>query len=259
MCGTILWFVRFLSKRSPRQTRRHYNALNLSVRFNFKVSLWNSHSVQGASAGSTAMRYYQLHVTGGNIAALTVQAASFNPDDGNRYIPSSAGDRVGDMALAYSAASATLIPAIRYAGRLATHPINTFGQTETTLIEGTGAQNNSTRWGDYSTMTLDPDGCTFWLTAKCYAATSGNWLTRIGSFKHPSCTAITSGAARHGTVSTSPGGAPIVGAILHLGSRTASTNASGFYSFNSMPAGTYHGLYASAPGSVDSGSINNIN
>ena len=61
------------------------------------------------------------------------------------------------------------------------------------LIAGGGAQNNSCggpceRWGDYSTMTVDPvDDCTFWYTTEYYAASGSDWHTRIGSFKFPSC------------------------------------------------------------------------
>src|SRR4029453_8719418 len=75
-----------------------------------------------------------------------------------------------------------------------TDPLNTLGQGETTLWAGTGAQTNTCggepcgRWGDYSAMSVDPvDDCTFWYTNEYYAANGGNWQTRIGSFKYPSC------------------------------------------------------------------------
>ncbi|KAB2951882.1 MAG: fibronectin type III domain-containing protein, partial [Thermoanaerobaculia bacterium] len=44
------------------------------------------------------------------------------------------------------------------------------------------------RWGDYSSMNVDPiDDCTFWYTQEWYAANGGNWQTRIGSFKFDEC------------------------------------------------------------------------
>ncbi len=98
-------------------------------------------------------------------------------------------------------------------------------------------------------MTLDPvDGCTYWYTTEYYAVDGLNDLTRIGSFKFPSCTAIGSGTVQ-GTVTTNPGGTPINGATVAFGSRTATTNVSGFYSFASIPAGTYPSITASAAGS----------
>ena len=79
-------------------------------------------------------------------------------------MPSLALDRAGNMAMGYSISSSTTFPSIRYAGRLAADPVNTFSQTEQTFFTGTASQTTSTRWGDYSAMTLDPDGCTFWYT-----------------------------------------------------------------------------------------------
>jgi hypothetical protein len=102
-------------------------------------------------------------------------------------------DKEGNMALGYSASSATLNPEIRYNGRLASDPLNTLPQGEATLagnpspVNGTQSGNcgGSTciRWGDYSAMTLDPDGCTFWYTQEYYAANGLNWHTRVGAFR----------------------------------------------------------------------------
>ncbi|MEI8084571.1 MAG: hypothetical protein WCI74_22255, partial [Actinomycetes bacterium] len=102
-------------------------------------------------------------------------------------------DASGNMALGFSASSASMYPAIRYVGRLSTDPINTLPQAEVTLMAGTGAQTGSVgRWGDYSMMSVDPaDDCTFWYTQE-YLTTTGDapWRTRIGSFKFPSCVAV---------------------------------------------------------------------
>jgi hypothetical protein len=81
-----------------------------------------------------------------------------------------------------------MYPAIRYAGRLISDPLGTLGQTETTLFAGTGAQTTYNRWGDYSSMSVDPvDDCTFWYTTEYYQSTGTNWQTRIGSFKLADC------------------------------------------------------------------------
>jgi len=49
--------------------------------------------------------------------------------------------------------------------------------------------NSFKRWGDYSSMSVDPqDGCTFWYSQEYYKTTGGfNWSTRIASFKFDSC------------------------------------------------------------------------
>jgi hypothetical protein len=158
-------------------------------------SLWDTHTVRGSTFSQSAVRWYQVHVTGGAVAASVTQGATWNPDSRNRFIPSLAVDQVGDMAIGYSVSDATMFPAIRYAGRLATDPLNTLGLSEASLIEGTGAQVGDCggspchRWGDYSAMTLDPDGCTFWYTNEYYATSGLDDQTRIGKFRlGPSCT-----------------------------------------------------------------------
>ena len=100
------------------------------------------------------------------MAPAIPQAATWDPDAANvihRWMPSLAVDRAGNMALGYSTSSSAApnFPSIKYAGRLAGDPINTFSQTETKMFAGTASQTSTARWGDYSTMTLDPDGCTF--------------------------------------------------------------------------------------------------
>ena len=219
-------------------------------------SLWDSHTVGASGTNSTqaAVRYYQVKVTGGTVESNATQAFTWSPDATvHRFMPSVAVDRAGNMALGYSASSASLNPAIRYAGRLAGDAANTISQTETSLIEGTGSQSGTcgpgtcVRWGDYSSMSLDPDGCTFWMSNEYYAANGLNWQTRIGAFKYPSCTTIASGTVQ-GTVTATTGGAPISGATVSLGSRTTTTNGSGVYSFSGIPAGTYPLLTAAAAG-----------
>jgi hypothetical protein len=214
-------------------------------------SLWDSHTVRRATLGFAAPRYYQVNVTGGTVAANLPQSATWDPDGADvmhRFMPSVAVNRLGDLAMGYSTSSATTKPAIKYAGRLATDPINTFSQTEQTLIQGTGTQLGScggtcTRWGDYSAMTLDPDGCTFWYTNEYYAVDGLDHQTRIGSFAYPGCTALTSTGTLSGTVTAA--GAGVAGALVKLGSRTTTSDASGAYSFTQLPVGTYPWVSAS--------------
>ena len=216
-------------------------------------SLWVTHTVRrGNTSGFAAPRWYQLDVSGGTVAAATLQGTTFDPDAANtyhRYIPSLAVDRLGDLALDYTTSNTTTNPRIDYAGRLAGDPANTFTQGEQTLIAGTGTQSGSCngtciRWGDYSGMALDPDGCRFWMTGEYYAVTGLNHQTRIGSFKYPSCTPVGDGTLS-GTVTA--GGNPASGATVTLGSRTTTTNGSGAYSFT-VPSGVYPSVTASLAG-----------
>ena len=226
-------------------------------------SLWVDHTVDrgeipsascgATTAGNAATRWYQINVTGGTVAANDVQGHTYDPDGANtffRFVPSLAVDRVGDMAIGYTKSNSTTNPQIKYAGRLATDPINTFSQDEQTLINGTGSQSGNcggaacVRWGDYSGMALDPNGCEFWETGEYFATTGLNHQTRIGSFHFPGCTPVGNGTLS-GTVTD--GTNPIQGATVSLGNRTATTDASGAYSFT-VPAGTYPTETAAKPG-----------
>src|SRR2546423_8932830 len=105
---------------------------------------------------------------------------------------SAAMDRVGDIAVGYSLSSATMNPAIAYTGRTPTDPLSAL-EAETILVSGTGSQlSGLKRWGDYSSMAIDPiDDCTFWYTTE-YLTASGtfNWHTRVGTFKFANCSSL---------------------------------------------------------------------
>ncbi len=148
----------------------------------------HSVTVSGSKRSSvTGIRWYELRNPAGTPAV--VQQGTFSPDTTDRWMGSIAMDKVGNMAVGYSASSASVYPSIRYTGRLATDSPNTL-QTENIILNGGGSQTtNLSRWGDYSAMTIDPvDDCTFWYTTE-YQKSNGtfNWSTRIASFKFPSC------------------------------------------------------------------------
>ena len=149
-------------------------------------SLVVTHSVKGS--GSSAPRWYELRSLG-NGSFSVYQASSYAPDATYRWMGSAALDKLGNLAVGYSASSSTTNPGIRYSGRAAGDPLNQLRQ-ETIIFAGTGSQTGTLhRWGDYSSMALDPsDDCTFWYTTE-YLKASGtfNWSTRIASFKFPGC------------------------------------------------------------------------
>jgi Ca2+-binding RTX toxin-like protein len=96
-------------------------------------------------------------------------------------------DKNGNMALGYSISGTTTFPSIRYTGREPSEPPGTMPQGEFTIVNGGGSQSFSERWGDYSSMNVDPtDDCTFWYTTQ-YFPTSANWQTQIASFKFTNC------------------------------------------------------------------------
>ena len=149
-------------------------------------SLVVNHSVTAGS--SVGIRWYELR--GISATPAVYQSGTYAPDSTYRWMGSIAMDKVGNIAVGYSASSSSINPGIRYTGRAPTDSLGTL-QAETTILTGGGSQiGGLSRWGDYSAMTIDPtDDCTFFYTTE-YLKSSGsfNWSTRIASFKFPSCT-----------------------------------------------------------------------
>jgi hypothetical protein len=185
-------------------------------------SLVVDHSVTvGSSAG---VRWYELRNPGGT--PTVYQQGTYAPDAASRWMGSAAMDRNGDIGLGFSISSSSMNPGIRYTGHLTTDPLGVMGQGEGVLLSGTGSQlPNLNRWGDYSSLVVDPvDDCTFWYTSE-YLASSGtfNWHTRIGTFKLPGC------------------GAPDYALSATPSSQTVSQGQSTSYTVTVTPSGGFSG------------------
>jgi hypothetical protein len=153
-------------------------------------SLVTNQSVE-ALPGEAGVRWYELRRPRGAATPSLFQQGTLAPGDGvHRWMGSIASDKNGNLALGYSVSNGVdVFPGIRYTGRLAGDPAGVMARGEQTLINGSGVQLVSSRWGDYTSMHIDPvDDCTFWYTNQYFATSSNNgWQTRIGSFKFPSC------------------------------------------------------------------------
>src|SRR5207302_577725 len=150
-------------------------------------SLVTTHSVTAGS--SVGVRWYELRMQSDGSPSL-FQSGTYAPDSNYRWMGSAAMDSAGDVGLGFSVSSSSTHPGIAYTGRLANDATGTMPQGESTVVSGGGSQTGGlSRWGDYSSMSVDPaDGCTFWYTNE-YLPSNGsfNWVTRIASFKFPSC------------------------------------------------------------------------
>ena len=146
-----------------------------------------NHSVTAGSG--VGVRWYEIRST--STTPTLFQSGTYAPNTDFRWMGSIAMDQSGDIGLGFSLSSASLHPAIHYTGRLVSDAAGTMSQGEGSIIDGPGSQTGSSlsRWGDYSSMSVDPsDDCTFWFTTE-YIPSNGafNWATRIGSFKFASC------------------------------------------------------------------------
>jgi hypothetical protein len=133
--------------------------------------------------GPTVVTWYQFDVTGGNFPATPVQQQDWsNGNDGLwRWVPSIAVDESGNTVIGYSTSSTTIVPSIRYAGRLVSDPPSNLAQGEAVMFPGVSAQTSGPRWGDYTRTEVDPsNGMDFWHINQY--AQNGDWHTRIGKF-----------------------------------------------------------------------------
>ncbi len=229
--------------------------------FGTHESMVVSHSV-GTGNGNTGIRWYEMRDPGGSPTVF--QEGTYSPDSNYRWMGSIAMDNAGNMALGYSVSSSSMSPAIRYTGRVPGDPSGTM-EGEQVIINGTGSQTNYSRWGDYSSMAVDPvDGCTFWYTTEYLATTGYYWSTRIASFSFPSsCPGVS--YTMSGTVGVAGGGA-LSGVTMTLSgtsSGSVMTVTGGNYSFSGLANGSYTvtpGLkgYTFAPTSITS-TVNNGN
>lgn len=206
-----------------------------------REALTVNHSVTTGSV--TGIRWYELDITGG--VPSVRQQSTYAPADGqNRWMGSIAMDHVGNIALGFSIGSATLKPSINFAGRETADMLNTLS-VDNTLHAGTGSQLTTlSRWGDYSTMAIDPvDDCTFWFTSE-YIKANGtfNWSTRIGSFKFSSCTTGTEPPAPALSVAAAPSSRAIAqGQSTTFDVTVTALNGytgGGSFSVTGLPAGT---------------------
>jgi hypothetical protein len=189
---------------------------------------------------SVGLRWYELR--GVTTTPSLFQAGTYAPDTTFRWMGSAAMDQAGNIAIGYSASSASIKPQIRVTGRLAGDPAGMLTLGETTIIAGAGAQGSTlSRWGDYSSMSVDPiDDCTFYYTNQ-YLPANGtfNWRTRIASFKlspcggddfslsaSPSALSLASGASGTSTITVTPSGGFAAAVALSISGLPAGATAS---------------------------------
>jgi len=151
-----------------------------------------NHSV--ATGGVSGIRWYELqNVAGQTMASATPtirQQGTFSPSADFRWMGSAAMDQTGGIAIGYNISnSSTIKPSIRYAYRGPADPLGILGN-ETSVVVGPGVQTPTlARWGDYSTISVDPvDGCQMVFTGEYLPANGNfNWTTYIHSFKLSTC------------------------------------------------------------------------
>lgn len=210
------------------------------IMFRLPFRKFNDHWAMVASGGEnvgsdvTGIRWYELRKVGNNPWGI-YQQATYSPDNNSRWLPSIALDSAGNIAMGFSISSSTMYPSIHYTGRMACDPLNQMTIAEGAIMNGNGSQTASwsgtpSRWGDYSSMSVDPSApMNFWYTSEYYANMSqANYKTRIGSISFADILSISAFASPSQLCS---GQSSQLSAVAGGGTGTFT------YSWTSIPAG----------------------
>jgi hypothetical protein len=152
--------------------------------FGGSEKLVGNFTVDVNSNNHAGIRWFVLNKTA-NSNWLAIQQGTHSPDAANRWMGSIAMDGCGNIALGYSVSSGRVFPSIRYAGRMLYDAPGQLPQGENSIMQGSYSQTAANRWGDYSSMNVDPsDDRTFWYTNE-YVGRGGRWTTKIANFRFP--------------------------------------------------------------------------
>ena len=123
-----------------------------------------SHTVDADGSGTAGVRWYELRNHKDRGWTLKKEN-TFSPDGDHRWMGSIAMTASGDTCLGYSISSATTYPSIGITGRKGRS--NHMNIRELVAFDGNAAgnvQRLTARWGDYSSMSIDPVDDTCWYT-----------------------------------------------------------------------------------------------
>ncbi len=188
-------------------------------------SLVISHSVDPSVSGVVSgVRWYDFRLSGNpdprcpTYPCIYQQGTIADVANGrSRWMPSIAMDGAENMLVGYSTTGKTNGSenhSIRYTGRAKDDSPGTMTAPETTIATGT-ANNGNGRWGDYTSMSIDPsDDCTFFYVNQFFQTTS-SWSTQIASAAWPAGTGA--GQCSPTSCSTRPTSAPTIGTATSPG------------------------------------------
>lgn len=136
---------------------------------------------------TAGIRWYELRQDNDAADWAIHQQGTYAINDGNsRFLGSIAMDYNGHIGMGYSVSGPTEYPGLAVTGRFANDELGEFTFTETWAKKGETYQSFANRYGDYSHMSLSPNGQEFWYTGEYIATGSvgsgGTRKTRIISF-----------------------------------------------------------------------------
>ena len=172
------------------------------MRFLNHNSIVLSHVVDVDNTDHAGIRWYELRDQNDGVWAIH-QSGTYAPDVAHRWMASMAMDVDGNIGLGYCVSDPVngAFPGLRYTGRMSYDTPGEMTFTEEVAQAGGSAQQNINRYGDYSHMSLDPNGTTFWFTGE-YMGTFNQPRTKVFSFDLSDFTAVDElSSSRNGSLS----------------------------------------------------------
>lgn len=150
-----------------------------SVVTNFAVD------VNPTPAEHSGIRWYELRQDSSGGPWRVFQEGTYAPDKSDRFSGSIGIDKQGNIGLGFTILDDSpvtpIFPSIRYTGRYVNDPLGIMTVNETSIVEGP-SPDPSSRYGDYSHLTIDPeDDLTFWHNAEYFEGLDRK--NRVGVFK----------------------------------------------------------------------------
>ena len=227
---------------AQKGTTRKLDPLAGRIMFSLPFRKFSDHwamvcnSTVNVGSSVAGIRWYELRNDGATGWSV-YQQGTYSPGDNNsRWMGSINIDADNNIALGFSISSTDLYPSIRYTGRVSGDPLGQMTVVERGIVNGGGSQTqppqggSTSRWGDYSGMSVDPSQPgVFWYTQEYYQTSSyDGWKTRIASFSFANILQV------HATATPSQicaGGSSQLDAAASGGTGTYT------YSWASLPAG----------------------
>jgi hypothetical protein len=152
--------------------------------FNSYQTLVCCHTVDVDNTNHAGIRWYELRKTSGTWSVR--QQGTYAPDANSRWMASIRLNNHNEIGLGYSISSSSVYPGVRYCGQDAIEYAKASGImniAETTIATGAYSQYNFNRWGDYTSLNIDPaDERVFWYTNMHVLSNHSTKQTVIASF-----------------------------------------------------------------------------
>ena len=191
---------------------------------------------QNAFAGRVAARWYQITLS--SLASASLAQSGDITGTGDAYYPAISLKGDGTLGIAFTTSSQFQFASSAFTGR---EPSDPQGTTRSYSIYRSGTDSyaepggfTSNRWGDYSGISVDPDGNSLWMITEYAGSPDPHFGTAAAQVAAPPSLSITPSFLNFGEIllgSTSP---PQTVTVMNIGSASVAVGTATFSGANSV-------------------------